>query len=100
MAEPTRDSPGERGSSGTSVSLERSAYALLALRVAERLEKLAGDAPKRATKSILFDAGLSFSEIAPLVGKDKEAVRSMVRRVRGRTPGRNAARLSEERSDG
>jgi hypothetical protein len=49
------------------------------LLAADRDER-AEDQPTRRSESVLIDAGFTHQEIALLTGKNKEAVRSFVRR--------------------
>ena len=60
--------------------------ALLALVVADREDRLAASPDgkeARKTELILSTAGLQANEIAPLVGKNLEAVRKAIQRGRG-----------------
>lgn len=54
---------------------------MLALLAADRDERVEGTTPRR-TEIILDDAGFSAREIAQLTGKEYEAVRSSIRRVK------------------
>lgn len=57
--------------------------AVLALLVAQREERLAGDdAEPRKTEAVLASVGLTASEIAPLVGKTTDAVTKTIQRAR------------------
>lgn len=58
---------------------ERILIGILALLAADRDERVEGSTPRR-TELILADAGFSPREIAQLLGKEHEAVRSTVRR--------------------
>lgn len=57
--------------------------ALLALLVADREERLAGDgAEPKKTEMVLASVGLTAIEIAPLVGKSTDAVTKTIQRAR------------------
>ena len=70
--------------SKTSESLDsgKALPAMLALLVAEREERLAASTTgsARKTEVILAGSGLSANEIAPLVGKNLDAVRKTIQR--------------------
>jgi hypothetical protein len=59
---------------------------MLALLVAEREERLAANANggARKTEVILAGSGLNANEIAPLVGKNLDAVRKTIQRGKGK----------------
>jgi predicted transcriptional regulator len=63
-----------------STGVERILLGILALLAADRDERVEGSNSRR-TELILGDAGFSAREIARLLGKEHEAVRSTVRRA-------------------
>jgi DNA-directed RNA polymerase specialized sigma24 family protein len=64
---------------------ERLLAGLVALLAAERDERLDHRIDERRSEVLLADAGLSISEIADVLGRSPEAVKSTVRRHRART---------------
>ena len=65
-------------------ALERGSRALLALLAADREDRVNPEGTPRPTAVVLADAGLTFSEVALVTGRSKEATRSLVRRWRDR----------------
>jgi DNA-directed RNA polymerase specialized sigma24 family protein len=62
--------------------LESVMRAVLALMADEREARIANDAGARRTEVLLRDAGFSTSEIAVLLGKKYEGVKSTLRRAK------------------
>lgn len=67
------------------ISLEDAIVALLTLAVAEREERLNSDLADRKTESLLAEAGLSYGQIATVIGKKPDAVRKTVTRAKKRS---------------
>ena len=67
------------------LSPDKALTAVLALLIAEREERLAASAngSARKTEVILAGSGLNANEIAPLVGKNLDAVRKTIQRWKG-----------------
>lgn len=65
-------------------SAERLLLGILALLAADRDDRREDAAPRK-TEVVLADAGFSLTEIASLLGKNRETVKSTVRRARGST---------------
>jgi DNA-directed RNA polymerase specialized sigma24 family protein len=63
---------------------ERLLTALVALIAAERDERLDNRVGDRRSEVVLADAGLSVAEIAEVLGRSPDAVKSSVRRYRAR----------------
>lgn len=65
---------------------DKALSAMLALLVAEREERLAAstNGSARKTEVILVSGGLNANEIAPLVGKNLDAVRKTIQRGKGK----------------
>jgi DNA-directed RNA polymerase specialized sigma24 family protein len=70
--------------SDSSSRQERLLAGLVALVAAERDERLAHGIDERPSAVLLADSGLSIAEIASLLGRSPEAVKSTVRRYRAR----------------
>lgn len=68
------------------LSLDKSMAAVLAMLVADREDRLNGtqNGDPRKTELVLATAGLQAAEIAPLVGKNAEAVRKAIQRGRAK----------------
>jgi DNA-directed RNA polymerase specialized sigma24 family protein len=66
------------------VSVEAALLGILALLADEREERIANDRDARRTEVILHEAGLSIGEVAALLDKNYETVKSAIRRGRGR----------------
>lgn len=65
------------------LSLDKSMAAVLAMLVADREDRLAENGKEpRKTELVLATVGMQASEIAPLVGKNVEAVRKAIQRGR------------------
>jgi DNA-directed RNA polymerase specialized sigma24 family protein len=65
------------------IDQEKALSAVLALLVAQREERLAGDGTEpRKTEAVLASVGLTATEIAPLVGKSTDAVKKTIQRAR------------------
>ena len=64
--------------------VERLLAATLAVLIADRDERASGR--QRKSEQILSGAGLTLSEVASLTGRDYEAVKSTLRRVRKESP--------------
>lgn len=73
------DLSAENASNG-SLPTGRIVHGLVALTAADRDERADG-APTRRSELVLADAGFSYQEIAALTGKNREAVRSTLRRL-------------------
>lgn len=78
---PTRKTP----KTPEPISMDKALTAMLALLVAEREDRIASspNGSTRKTESILAVGGLKADEIAPLVGKNVDAVRMTIKRSRG-----------------
>jgi DNA-directed RNA polymerase specialized sigma24 family protein len=63
------------------LDLETAINALLALTVADR-EARVDDTPLRRSELVLANAGLSYSQISRLTGRNYETVKTAVRRAR------------------
>ena len=63
---------------------ERLLAALVALLAAERDERLDHRIDERRSEVVLADAGMSIAEIAQVLGRSPEAVKSAVRRQRSK----------------
>jgi DNA-directed RNA polymerase specialized sigma24 family protein len=73
---------------------DRAINAVLALLVADREERLAGDgAESRKSEVVLASVGLTANEIAPLVGKSTDAVTKTIQRAR--QPKKSSARTKK-----
>lgn len=73
---------------------DRAINAVLALLVADREERLAGDgAEPRKSEVVLASVGLTANEIAPLVGKSTDAVTKSIQRAR--QPKKSSARTKK-----
>ena len=65
------------------ITQDKAITGVLAMLVAEREDRLGGEgADERKTEAVLATAGLSVSEIAPLVGKSTDAVAKAIQRAR------------------
>lgn len=69
---------------------ERIALARLALRIADREERLGAE--PRKTEVVLADAGFSLTEIARLVNRNYDTVKTTVRRARERAHANGGSR--------
>jgi DNA-directed RNA polymerase specialized sigma24 family protein len=67
------------------ISLEEAITALLRLAVAEREERINPELAERKTEILLDEVGLSYGQIATLVGKKPDAVRKTVARAKKKT---------------
>lgn len=73
---------------------DKAISAVLALLVADREERLAGDgAEPRKSEVVLASVGLTANEIAPLVGKSTDAVTKTIQRAR--QPKKSSARTKK-----
>ena len=73
---------------------DKAINAVLALLVADREERLAGDgAEPRKSEVVLASVGLTANEIAPLVGKSTDAVTKTIQRAR--QPKKSSARTKK-----
>jgi DNA-directed RNA polymerase specialized sigma24 family protein len=72
----------------TEITVEELLLAGVVLQTADREERLTGVAPRRS-EVLLAEAGLSLPAIAQLTGKKYEAVKTAVRRARGKPPRRD-----------
>ena len=66
------------------ISTERTLVALVALAAADRDERVGAAGTGRRSELVLADAGLTIAEITQLTGRKYEAVKTAIRRARGR----------------
>ncbi len=67
------------------ISLDKALVALLRLAVAEREERIIPELSERKTELLLDEVGLSYGQIATLVGKKPDAVRKTIARAKKKT---------------
>lgn len=63
------------------LDLQAAIVGLLRLAVAEREERLDRDALPKRTEVLLYDAGLSYAQIAEATGKKQDTVRKTIQRA-------------------
>jgi DNA-directed RNA polymerase specialized sigma24 family protein len=72
----------------TEITIDELLLAAVVLQLADREERVTGATPVRS-EVLLAAAGLSLPAIAQLTGKKYEAVKTAVRRARGKAPRRD-----------